>query len=169
MVGEGSISAIEAMRVHFLSVSLRRHHTRWAIGRAGRWQEHALLWPMHPFVFEHMGQVACGNSGLILIDDRCPSERTGAVRGLTVGPRSRYLKKGSGRKSVSITKEDRIMNKEQIAGTSKDVAGKIQQQAGKIIGSKEQQAKGLMHQVEGKSEKALGDAKETLKDAIDKA
>jgi uncharacterized protein YjbJ (UPF0337 family) len=57
------------------------------------------------------------------------------------------------------------MNQDQIKGVAKDIVGKIQEDAGKLIGSKEQQAKGLLKQVEGKSEKALGDAKELLKDA----
>lgn len=60
------------------------------------------------------------------------------------------------------------MNKDQIKGVAKDIVGKIQQDAGKLVGSKEQQAKGLLKQVEGKAEKALGDAKEVLKDAENK-
>ncbi len=50
------------------------------------------------------------------------------------------------------------MNENQIKGVTKDIAGKIQEDFGKIVGGKEQQAKGLLKQVEGKSEKALGDA-----------
>ena len=42
-------------------------------------------------------------------------------------------------------------------------------QAGELIGSKEQQAKGLQKQVEGSVQKNVGDAKEVLKDVIDKA
>lgn len=60
------------------------------------------------------------------------------------------------------------MNKDQIKGVAKDIVGKIQEDAGKLMGNKEQQAKGLLKQVEGKSEKALGDAKEVLKDAENK-
>jgi len=43
------------------------------------------------------------------------------------------------------------MNKEQIKGTAKDVAGKVQQKTGADINSKDQQAKGLAKQVEGKA------------------
>ncbi|GAB3256012.1 CsbD family protein [Chitinimonas naiadis] len=60
------------------------------------------------------------------------------------------------------------MNKNQIKGASKDLAGKLQESTGKLVGSKEQQARGLLKQVEGKAEKRLGDAKEVIKDAIDK-
>jgi uncharacterized protein YjbJ (UPF0337 family) len=56
------------------------------------------------------------------------------------------------------------MNKDQIKGEAKDIAGKIQEEAGKLTGSKEQQAKGLGKQVEGKAQKGLGDAKEYIKD-----
>ena len=46
-----------------------------------------------------------------------------------------------------------MMNKDQVNGTFKDLAGKVQEEAGKLVGSKEQQAKGLLQQVEGSAEK----------------
>lgn len=60
------------------------------------------------------------------------------------------------------------MNKDQVHGIAKDIAGQVQEGAGKLIGSKEQQAKGLEKQIEGGQEKFLGDAKEIVKDAIDR-
>ena len=60
------------------------------------------------------------------------------------------------------------MNKDQITGVAKDIVGKVQEGAGKLVGNKEQQAKGLNKQVEGKVEKSIGDAKEIVKDAVDK-
>lgn len=57
------------------------------------------------------------------------------------------------------------MNKDQIKGSVKDAAGKVQEKAGEAIGSTEQQAKGLGKQVEGKTQKAVGDVKEGVKDA----
>ena len=60
------------------------------------------------------------------------------------------------------------MNKNQVQGTVKDVAGKVQEEAGKLVGNKEQEAKGLQKQVEGKAEKRLGDVKELVKDAVKK-
>ena len=56
------------------------------------------------------------------------------------------------------------MNKNQVKGTIKDIAGKAQEGAGKLVGNKEQQAKGLLKQAEGKAEKKFGDAKEVVKD-----
>lgn len=61
------------------------------------------------------------------------------------------------------------MNSDQIKGATKDAAGKIQEKTGELIGSKEQQAKGMEKQVEGTVQKSAGDAKEVVKDSIDKA
>ncbi|MFT3857575.1 MAG: CsbD family protein [Aquabacterium sp.] len=61
------------------------------------------------------------------------------------------------------------MNTDQVKGAIKQGAGKIQEKAGKAVGSTEHQAKGLGKQVEGKVQKNYGDAKENIKDAIDKA
>ena len=61
------------------------------------------------------------------------------------------------------------MNKDQIKGAVKDAAGKVQEKAGELIGSREQEAKGIAKQVEGTAQKSYGDAKEAVKDRIDKA
>jgi len=60
------------------------------------------------------------------------------------------------------------MNKDQIKGEAKDIGGKIQEEAGKLVGSSKQQAKGLAKQAEGKVQKNVGDAKEAVKDTIDR-
>lgn len=60
------------------------------------------------------------------------------------------------------------MNKDQVKGKAKDIAGKVQQEVGELVGSSEQQAKGLAKQSEGKLQKGVGDAKEVVKDAIDR-
>ena len=57
------------------------------------------------------------------------------------------------------------MNKDQSQGVAKDIAGKVQETVGQVTGSREQQAKGVLKQVEGAGQKALGDAKEILEDA----
>ncbi len=56
------------------------------------------------------------------------------------------------------------MNKDQVKGAVKDAAGKLQEKTGEAIGSTDQQDKGLVKQVEGKTQKAYGDVKEVLKD-----
>ena len=60
------------------------------------------------------------------------------------------------------------MNKDQVKGTVKDIAGKMQEKTGQALGNTEQQVKGVVKQVEGQHQKAKGDAKEVLKDAVDK-
>ena len=60
------------------------------------------------------------------------------------------------------------MNKDQVKGTAKDIGGKVQEKAGELTGNDSQQLKGLKNQAEGKVQKGVGDAKEGLKDAIDK-
>ena len=60
------------------------------------------------------------------------------------------------------------MNKDQVKGTAKDIEGKVQDEAGRAAGSEEHEAKGLGKQVAGKAQKKYGDAKEAVKDAVDK-
>ena len=59
-------------------------------------------------------------------------------------------------------------NKNQVQGVVKGAVGKVQEEAAKLVGNKEQQAKGVQKQVEGKAEKRLGDVKEVVKDAAKK-
>jgi uncharacterized protein YjbJ (UPF0337 family) len=56
------------------------------------------------------------------------------------------------------------MNKDQVQGSVKDAAGKVQRKVGEAVGSEKQQAKGLGKQMEGKAQKAFGNAKESLRD-----
>lgn len=60
------------------------------------------------------------------------------------------------------------MNKDQVKGAVKDAAGAVQRKTGEVFNSPEQQVKGAAKQVEGKAQKNLGDAKEVVKDKIDK-
>ena len=57
------------------------------------------------------------------------------------------------------------INRDQVKGELKDLGGKIQEEVGKLTGSKEQQAKGLKHQAEGKLQRGVGDLKEAVKEA----
>jgi uncharacterized protein YjbJ (UPF0337 family) len=60
-------------------------------------------------------------------------------------------------------------NKDQVKGELKDLGGKTQEEAGKLVGSEEQQRSGLKKQTEGKLQKAVGDVKEVVTDAVSKA
>lgn len=61
------------------------------------------------------------------------------------------------------------MNKDQVKGATKQAVGTVQEKAGELIGNREQQAKGMVKKVEGNVQKNVGDAKEALKDKIDRA
>jgi uncharacterized protein YjbJ (UPF0337 family) len=72
----------------------------------------------------------------------------------------------------STEEANMTINKDQVKGAAKDIGGKIQEEVGKLIGSKEQEAKGLKHQVEGKLQRKVGEVKEAvgdLKEAVKKA
>jgi uncharacterized protein YjbJ (UPF0337 family) len=60
------------------------------------------------------------------------------------------------------------MNKDQVKGTLKDSLGKVQEKAGHLVGSADQERKGIAKQVEGRSQKAVGNLKEAVKDASHK-
>ena len=60
------------------------------------------------------------------------------------------------------------MNKDKVKGSVKDAAGKVQEQFGKAVGSSEQQAKGVARQVEGKTQKKVGDVKEGVREITKK-
>jgi uncharacterized protein YjbJ (UPF0337 family) len=66
---------------------------------------------------------------------------------------------------LQLTLMEVRMNKDQIKGGMKDIAGKVQQKTGELTGNKTQQIKGVKNQAEGKLQKGVGDAKETLRDA----
>lgn len=55
-------------------------------------------------------------------------------------------------------------NKDQVKGELKDIGGKMQEEVGKLTGNKQQEAKGLKHQAEGKLQTKVGDAKEAMSD-----
>jgi uncharacterized protein YjbJ (UPF0337 family) len=57
------------------------------------------------------------------------------------------------------------MNKDQIRGAVKGGLGKLREHAGKTIGSREQEAKGLAKQTEGRVQTAYGNLKEALRNS----
>ncbi len=56
------------------------------------------------------------------------------------------------------------MNKDQVKGSIKDAVGKAQEVTGKVVGSDQQRLKGIQKQVEGRTQKAVGDLKQVAKD-----
>ncbi len=59
-----------------------------------------------------------------------------------------------------------MVNKDQVAGVAKQVKGSVKEAAGKAVGDRKTQAKGTAEKVAGKVQKAYGDAKQKIKDAL---
>jgi uncharacterized protein YjbJ (UPF0337 family) len=58
---------------------------------------------------------------------------------------------------------------DKVKGTANEAIGKTKQGIGEATGSERLEGEGAIQEVKGKGQKALGDAKEATKDAIDKA
>jgi uncharacterized protein YjbJ (UPF0337 family) len=58
---------------------------------------------------------------------------------------------------------------DKIKGTANEAIGKAKQGIGEATGSDRLQGEGVIQEVKGKGQKAMGDAKDTTKEAIDKA
>lgn len=61
------------------------------------------------------------------------------------------------------------MNKDQVSGRAEELKGKIKEGVGKAVDNDRLKAEGKADQLTGKVQAGYGDAKEKVKDAIDKA
>lgn len=59
-----------------------------------------------------------------------------------------------------------MVNKDQVSGVAKQVKGAVKEAAGKATGNRRTQAEGTADKVAGKVQKAYGDAKQKVKDAL---
>jgi uncharacterized protein YjbJ (UPF0337 family) len=58
---------------------------------------------------------------------------------------------------------------DKIKGTTNEAIGKAKQGIGEATGSERLEGEGVIQEVKGKGQKAVGDAKDAAKDAINKA
>jgi uncharacterized protein YjbJ (UPF0337 family) len=58
---------------------------------------------------------------------------------------------------------------DKVKGATNEAIGKAKQGIGEATGSDRLQGEGVVQEVKGKAQKAMGDAKETAKEALDKA
>jgi uncharacterized protein YjbJ (UPF0337 family) len=58
---------------------------------------------------------------------------------------------------------------DKIKGTANEAIGKAKQGIGEATGNERLEGEGVIQEVKGKGQKAVGDAKEMTKEAIDKA
>ena len=61
------------------------------------------------------------------------------------------------------------MNKDQVQGRAEELKGNVKEAAGKLVGNEKLEAEGKVDQLAGKGQAKVGDAKETVKDAVDRA
>jgi uncharacterized protein YjbJ (UPF0337 family) len=59
-------------------------------------------------------------------------------------------------------KEDDMANQDQTEGKTKDIGGKIKEETGDLTGNDKMKHEGQADQVEGKVQKGVGDAKDSL-------
>ena len=55
------------------------------------------------------------------------------------------------------------MNKDQVKGRAKEASGKVKEVAGKAVGNKSLEGKGIAEKTVGKIQKALGDARNSVR------
>ncbi|RYX89086.1 MAG: CsbD family protein [Comamonadaceae bacterium] len=60
------------------------------------------------------------------------------------------------------------MNKDQVKGRLDQAAGKVKEAAGKAVGNERLEGEGLADQADGKVQSTLGDARQGVKDAVQK-
>ena len=58
---------------------------------------------------------------------------------------------------------------DKIKGTANEAIGKAKKGLGEATGDEQLEGEGVMQEVKGKGQKTVGDAKETAKDALDRA
>lgn len=60
------------------------------------------------------------------------------------------------------------MNNDQVKGRVEEAKGNLKEAAGKVVGNPRLEDEGKVDQAKGKIQSGFGDAKEKVKDAIDK-
>jgi uncharacterized protein YjbJ (UPF0337 family) len=60
------------------------------------------------------------------------------------------------------------MNDDQVKGRADEVKGNIKEKTGQVIGNRDLEEEGTVDKTSGKVQSGVGDAKEKVKDAIDK-
>ena len=58
---------------------------------------------------------------------------------------------------------------DKVKGTTNEAIGKAKHGVGEAVGSDRLQGEGVIQEIKGKGQKAMGDAKEATKDAVNKA
>jgi uncharacterized protein YjbJ (UPF0337 family) len=85
--------------------------------------------------------------------------------GRSAGTASLWNDRGGLALLTTRLREERIMDREHIKGAADKVKGAVKDTAGKVTGDKKMQAEGKMDKAKGAAHNAVGDAKDTARDA----
>ena len=67
-----------------------------------------------------------------------------------------------------LNRRDIVMNKDQVKGRVEEAKGSVKQTTGKVVGNPNLESEGAAQKVTGKTQATYGDAKEKVKNAVDK-
>jgi uncharacterized protein YjbJ (UPF0337 family) len=86
---------------------------------------------------------------------------------LRLGDYRRFNRFRSRRTAYASPKKDRVMDKDRIAGSAKQIVGSIKEMVGKALGDKKTQDDGKAEQIVGKIQNAVGSAKDTIRNVTE--
>ena len=58
---------------------------------------------------------------------------------------------------------------DKVAGRAKELLGKAEERMGEVLGNRETQARGIVHQVDGKTQQSVGELKEEAEKTLERA
>jgi uncharacterized protein YjbJ (UPF0337 family) len=77
------------------------------------------------------------------------------------------VNKDGSRRFAAFT-ADKVMDKDRVAGSAKQVKGAAKEAVGKVVGDAKLESEGKADKVEGKVKNAVGDRKDEVRDAVKK-
>jgi uncharacterized protein YjbJ (UPF0337 family) len=64
--------------------------------------------------------------------------------------------------------EEKVMDKDHVAGSAKQVKGTVKEAVGKVVGDAKLESEGKADKAEGKVQNAIGGLKDVVRDAVKK-
>jgi uncharacterized protein YjbJ (UPF0337 family) len=64
--------------------------------------------------------------------------------------------------------EEKVMDKDRVAGSAKQVKGTVKEAVGKVVGDAKLESEGEADKAEGKVQNAIGGVKDVVRDAVKK-
>jgi uncharacterized protein YjbJ (UPF0337 family) len=62
--------------------------------------------------------------------------------------------------------EEKVMDKDRVAGSAKQVKGTVKEAVGKVVGDAKLESEGKADKAEGKVQNAIGGLKDVVRDAV---